>query len=416
MRRDLDKIWDELLLKAHGDRIDLVEKPVEQEKPAVKLFDWLKGSENIEPEMLKIAFIYPKTRESSSWVYAHELGRMYLEQKYGGKLQTVVFNNASTDSQVAQDISLAVASGCNVIFTTSPQMAAQSVKAAVENPQIRVFNCSVNVSYSSICTYYARTYEAKFLMGALAAAMCEGDELGYIADYPIYGRVSNINAFALGARMINPRARVHLTWSGLENDRSREELEQAGITWISGDDTITPKRASREFGLYHCLPDGTVENLATPICDWGKCYVQLVEMICRGMADAERQKGKKAVNYWWGMSADVIDVICSDSLPRYTKRLIRFLKSSICGGRFQIFEGEFETQNGDIVGEEGRSLTPEEIVKMDWLAANIVGTIPPVEAFKPEARPMILLQGVRTAANDENGEDEKGENSGTGGS
>ena len=182
MRRDLDKIWDELLLKAHGDRIDLVEKPVEQEKPAVKLFDWLKGSENIEPEMLKIAFIYPKTRESSSWVYAHELGRMYLEQKYGGKLQTVVFNNASTDSQVAQDISLAVASGCNVIFTTSPQMAAQSVKAAVENPQIRVFNCSVNVSYSSICTYYARTYEAKFLMGALAAAMCEGDELGYIAD------------------------------------------------------------------------------------------------------------------------------------------------------------------------------------------------------------------------------------------
>lgn len=29
MRRDLDKIWDELLLKAHGDRIDLVEKPVE---------------------------------------------------------------------------------------------------------------------------------------------------------------------------------------------------------------------------------------------------------------------------------------------------------------------------------------------------------------------------------------------------
>ena len=253
-------------------------------------------------------------------------------------------------------------------------------------------------------------------MGALAAAMCEGDELGYIADYPIYGRVSNINAFALGARMINPRARVHLTWSGLENDRSREELEQAGITWISGDDTITPKRASREFGLYHCLPDGTVENLATPICDWGKCYVQLVEMICRGMADAERQKGKKAVNYGWGMSADGIDVICSDSLPRYTKLLIRFLKSSICGGRFQIFEGEFETQNGDIVGEEGRSLTPEEIVKMDWLAANIVGTIPPVEAFKPEARPMILLQGVRTAANDENGEDEKGENSGTGGS
>ena len=46
---------------------------------------------------------------------------------------------------------------------------------------------------------------------------------------------------------------MRLTWSGLENDRSREELEEAGITWISGDDTITPKRASREFEM--CIRD-----------------------------------------------------------------------------------------------------------------------------------------------------------------
>ena len=412
MRKDLDKIWDELLLKARGAKIELVEQPQEQEKSAGKLFDWLKSVDTIEPEMLKIAFIYPKTKESSGWVYAHELGRLYLEQQYGRKLQTVVFNNASTDTQVAQDISLAVASGCNVIFTISPQMAAQSVKAAVENPQIRVFNCSVNMSYSSIYNYYARTYEAKFLMGALAAAMCGEDEVGYISDYPIYGRVANINAFALGASMINPRIRVRLAWSGLENERSREELEEAGVTWISGDDMITPKKASREFGLYHCLPDGSVENLATPICDWGKCYRQLVDMICRGMPHASDQKGKMAVNYWWGMSADVIDVICSDSLPRYTKRLIRFLKSSIRSGSFQIFEGEFETQDGRIIGEEGHSLSPEDIVRMDWLAANIVGSIPPVEAFKPEARPMILLQGVKTE--EKIGEVNEGENNGSG--
>ena len=106
--------------------------------------------------MLKIAFIYPKTKESSGWVYAHELGRMYLEQMRSCRqwylimpLQTVRWRR----------ISLAVASGCNVIFTTSPQMAAQSVKAAVENPQIMCY--SVDMSYSSICTYYARTCEAK---------------------------------------------------------------------------------------------------------------------------------------------------------------------------------------------------------------------------------------------------------------
>lgn len=39
----------------------------------------------------------------------------------------------------------------------------------------------------------------------------------------------------------------------------------------------------------------------------------------------EARKGQKAVN-WWGMSADVIDVICSGNLPHGTMRLIEFLK------------------------------------------------------------------------------------------
>lgn len=395
MRSDLNKIWDELLLKAHGSKIALVEQPEEKGGGAGGLFDWLKPDADIKPEMLKIAFIYPKDKESSSWVYGHELGRMYLEQCFGGRLRTVAFEHAGTEEEVASAINLAVAARCNVIFTISPEMAAQSVKTAVEHPEIWVFNCSVNMSYSSICTYYARTYESKFLMGALAAAMSESDSLGYLADYPIYGRVANINAFAMGARMINPRAKVYLKWSGTADAYSREELEALGVSYIVGEDMITPQKASREFGLYHRLEDGIVENLATSICDWGKFYERLVDLICRGALDLKAMRGKKAVNYWWGMSADVIDVICSANLPSYTQRLIRFLKGSICSGTFQPFEGPIDAQEGLVVGEQGRCLTPEEIVRMDWLAGNVVGEIPPIERFKKEAQPMIRLQGVR---------------------
>ena len=92
------------------------------------------------------------------------------------------------------------------------------------------------------------------------------------------------------------------------------------------------------------------------------------------------------------MSADVLDVVCTENLPQYTKRLIRFLKSSIRSGSFQPFEGPISAQNGIIVGEEGRSLTPEEIVRMDWLAENIVGEIPPVEYFQDEIQPQIRLK------------------------
>lgn len=395
IRRDLNKIWDELLLKSRGGEIALVQQPEEKGGSQGGLFNWLMPSDDLKPEMLKIAFIYPKDKESSSWVYAHELGRLYLEQCFDGKLRTVAFEHAGTGEEVASAINLAVAARCNVIFTISPEMAVQSVKTAVEHPEIRVFNCSVNMSYSSIHTYYARTYESKFLMGALAAAVSESDSLGYIADYPIYGRIANINAFAMGARMINPRSKVYLKWSGLADEHNREELEAEGISYIVGEDMITPQRASREYGLYHRLPDGTVDNLATSICDWGKFYKQIVELICRGALDGKEMKGKKAINYWWGMSADVIDVICSAGLPHYTQRLIRFLKASICSGAFRPFEGKIEAQGGvEIIGED-HSLTPEEIVRMDWLAGNVIGSIPPLEQFKKDAQAMIRLQGVR---------------------
>lgn len=395
MRTDLNKIWDELLLESRGGKIELVEQPDKPESSVPTLMNWLMPNTGIEPEQLKIAFIYAKDKDHSSWAYAHELGRLYLEEHYRGRLHTTAFEHAGNEAALARAINLAILSQCNVIFTTSPEMAVQSVQTAVEHPEIRVFNCSVNMSFSSICTYFSRIYESKFLMGALAAAMSESNKLGYIADYPVYGRVANINAFAMGARMINPRAQVHLKWAGLKDAHCREELAAEGIAYVSGDDMITPERASREFGLYHKLEDGSVENLATPVCDWGKFYVRMIELICRGTQDPKGLKGRKAINYWWGMSADVIDVIYSPTLPTYTQRLIRFLKKSICRGAFHPFEGRIDAQGGVVIGADDRILTPEEIVRMDWLAGNVIGEIPDAERFAEDAQAMIRLQGVK---------------------
>lgn len=394
MKRGLDRIWAELLLKSHGSKIALVEQPEEVEDTSSKLFNWLKPG-IIEPEMLKIAFIYTKNRENSSWAYGHELGRMYLEQCFDHKIKTLAFENASTEDEIENALSLAVAAGSNVIFTTAPIMAAHSVKIAVQHPEVRVFNCSVNESYSSICTYYARMYESKFLLGALAAAISESDKLGYIADYPIYGMVANINAFAMGAKMINPRAKVYLKWSGLKEHTCRKELEEMGISFISGDDMITPNRASREYGVYHKKPDGTVENLATSLCDWGRFYERIVRMICYGAIDWKSQKGQKAINYWWGMSSDIIDVVYSKEIPIGTKRLIHFLKSSIKKGAFYTFAGPIYAQHDRVIAEDSRELTPQEIINMDWLVENVIGEIPDISAFKDEMQPVIRMQNKK---------------------
>lgn len=394
--KDLAKIRDELLLASHGNKIALVEQPEEVEEPdngAKKLFNWLLPSSAVDPEMLKIAFIHAKTAETSSWTYGHELGRMYLEQAFDGKLQTVAFFGADTEAETANAIDLAIAARCNMIFTTASQMINLSVKAAIEHPEVKIFNCSINMSYSSVCTYYARMYESKFLMGALAAAMCQNNKLGYIADYPIYGTIANINAFALGARMINPYVDVYLEWARVKDRKPQEELEREGITFVSGEDMITPKTASREYGLYHKEADGSLTNLATPIWHWGKFYERIVNITLRGASEVKEMKGKEAINYWWGMSADVIDVICSQNLPHGTHRLLAFLKNSIRSGTFQPFVGTIYAQDGSVICGEWESLPPEKIITMSWLAENVVGRLPEYDELTEEAQSLVKLQG-----------------------
>ena len=107
-------------------------------------------------------------------------------------------------------------------------------------------------------------------MGAIAAAVSREDKLGYIADQPTYGILADINAFAMGARMINPYVKVYLEWRRINHEKTAaERLREQGIRYISGKDMIIPRHPSREYGLYVQEDNGEVFNLASPIWNWG---------------------------------------------------------------------------------------------------------------------------------------------------
>ena len=100
------------------------------------------------------------------------------------------------------------------------------------------------------------------------------------------------------------------------------------------------------------------------------------------------------------MSSDVADVICSHNLPLGTKRLIELLKQTICSGEFNPFSGTLYSQTGLVPGSnEAHNLSPEEIVKMDWLAENIIGTIPDISELTEQAIPTLSQQGLQNKDN-----------------
>lgn len=383
----VENSWQEFVILQQSGNIELEMDPkAESKKPMPLLNLLLNGKQH-----LKIAFIYEKTISASSWTYAHELGRLHLEEAFSDEVETIFYENVNVDN-IDEYIELAINEKCNIIFTTSPAFVQASVKAAIGNPQVKILNCSLKTAHSYIRTYYSRMHEAKFLIGAIAGAMAENDRISYIADYPLFGTISHINAFALGAKMVNPRAKVYLEWSSLKDNDIWERINQVNPSCISCKDMMIPDDVNRLYGLYHVEDDGRQRHLAMPICNWGKIYEKLIRTIMDGSWKDE-DNSTKAINYWWGMSSGMVDVICSKNLPIGIKRLIELLKNTISSGQFQLFSGILYSQDG-IVHDHEDALNAEEIMEMDWLAENVIGRIPDLSELNETAKPAITQQGL----------------------
>lgn len=393
MAKNVAKTWDEFELLSEDSAVDLRMDP-SSTGPKKNILNYLLPIPGPSVKRLKIGFIYENTPEDSQWCYAHELGRQYIDDTFGKQIETMSISNVRPNIDDEKAISDMVHNGADIVFVTSPAMIMASVKMAIAHPQVKILNCSLNASHKYIRTYYARMYEAKFLTGVLAGALADENKIGYVAQYPVYGTISNINSFALGAKLVNPRAKIYLEWSSRKNSDPMAEFKKENIKYISDQDMITPRCSLRRFGLY-VEDENNTQNLAMPVWHWGVFYEKLIQSIMSGSWKYdENSDTAKALNYWWGMSSKAVDIICSTKLPAETLRLIETLKLLICEGKFEPFTGKLYDQNGKLRNDEGNELTPEDIVTMDWLLDNVVGSIPKVDELDDSAKAIVMTQGI----------------------
>ena len=396
IKKSAARVWEEITLQQEKPSIDVKLMP-EHEKAAGLLS---KVIPKPEPKTVRVAFIHDKTPELSGWTYGHELGRRHLEQVFHGELETNAYFNALRDDPL-QVIEQAIADGSTVIFTTSPQLLPASLRAAVEHPETAILNCSLNKSHRYIRTYHARMYEAKFIIGAIAGALAGSNHVGYICDYPIFGQVAWIHAFALGVQMTHPIAKVCLEWSSVGGvTAATKRLTDQGIRLISSQDQAKlEEEGHSNFGLSLVNETGQV-NLARPVWQWGVYYEALIRRIRDKSFQAEYAESSKALNYYWGMSAGVVELYCSDKLPDSTRRLADWLQRGIRIDLFHPFQGPLYAQDGKKVLGEGESLSAEQIIGMDWLNENIMGAIPVYEELTETGKATVDMVGIEPSTKD----------------
>ena len=257
------------------------------------------------------------------------------------------------------------------------------------HPDVKILNCSLNTTYPSVRTYYPRLYEATFIKGAIAATLTTDNRIGFVADYPTFGNIAGINAFAQGARMVNANATIYLTWDTLREGGGLEELHEMGILYIDRRGRLAAHSGRNLDGAH---------NLALAQIRWGKFYLSIVRRVLEGSWKQEL-RGNSAINYWWGMNQGVVDVLCSRSLPIGTRRLVSVLRTALQAGRLDPFYGMLMDQQGQDSYEDSAPPPADQILSMNWLSPYVQGRIPAFEELTASAQELVKLQGVERRSN-----------------
>ncbi len=408
IEQNLKKMWQEFQHIGTTDHVEVVYSAAENEKRS--LFSGLTGSSTMKEA--KIAFVNAKSAEESAWTYGHEIGRLHIENAFGGAVKTASINHVPEDERAYEFIKNA-AKDYDIVFTTSPALIHATLKASMDFKDVKFLNCSENLSFKHLRTYFGRIYEANFLVGMVAGAMSKTNQLGYVVTYPIPEVISSINAYTLGARFVNPFAQVYVKWVEVTKEQDEpcqdnrcyeidQQLMDMGVDIISHQESTDLSTQLSQSGIYFATElveeAGKRTCLANPIWNWGVFYEKIIRNIMSG--NYNRINGvwsgdDRAISYWWGMDAGVVDILYSASkLPDPLIKSVEFMKKMIISGCAHPFEGPLYDQKDHLRVEEGNQLPNESILAMDWFVKGVIGSIPSINA-KEENHPLLELFSVR---------------------
>lgn len=388
LKESLSGLWEDVQVTAGEEAVQVRTAPEEEQKSLItKLI-------SPAPKRLNVGILYQQDEEISTWTQGHVQGAAHLAAAFPEQVKVREYRHADTPEQTLALLDQAAADGADLIFTTTPLLLGATLKAAVKYPKIRFLNCSAGTSLSSVRSYYCRIYEGKFITGMIAGAMAKNDLIGYVASYPILGVPASVNAFTLGARMTNPRARVLLEWSCLEGN-AVEKLIARGAEVISNRDVPVPNAhymGLGEYGTWLIDAARRLCPLASPCWMWGKLYENLVRTVLSGSYD--QKKAPEAINYWWGMDSGVIDVAMTELVPEGIRTLAEAMMDRIRTGALLPFMRELVTQDGEIKNDGSRDLSSRELLTMDYLLDGVEGRIPAYEELLPMSRALVRELGL----------------------
>lgn len=333
----------------------------------------------IPKDEIKVGVIHlSDPAEGSGYTYTHDLGIQGMQQNLNLSDDQIVrkINISDTDADATRAaIQECIDEGCNIIFTTSWGYMETTAEMAEEYPDIYFSHGTGYMSNGkNFNNYFGRIYQARYLSGIVAGMNTKSDKIGYVAamDSTNSEVTGGIDAFAMGIYSVNQNAKVYVkvtnSWFDPDGEKAAAEtLLNMGCDVIAQHcDTEYPQTLAQEKGVYSIGYNSDMSKNAPEAClcsviwNWSAYYTSAVQSVIDGTWDGS--------NYYGGMNENLVGLtsladFCADG----TAEKVEEAKAAIFSGENGVFDGVIETNTGETVGKEGKTLDDATITGgIDW--------------------------------------------------
>jgi basic membrane protein A len=328
----------------------------------------------------KVGYIYAGPRTDSGWYASHDAGRQYVEAHMPG-VKAIVAENIPETSDAERVMERMARSGVKVIFAASYGYFEKAERVARRFPDVAFMHSGDGQVAYHVGNYFGSTEEAMYVAGIAAGLKTATNKLGYVDAHPIPLQLRGINAFAMGARAVNPKATVQVIFLDTWKDPTKEaeaanSLIDQGVDVLAQemDSNLTTEQVAEKRGISF-IGQYTDASAIAPkgwlvgnYFNWGPLMVSIIKEVQAGTWKERPILATLA-------GGELKMTAYGPGVPESAKPLLDKTVAEFTTGGRKLWTGPILGQDGAVVVPAGTVLDPDKVTNMDFFVQGVVGTL-----------------------------------------
>jgi simple sugar transport system substrate-binding protein len=333
-------------------------------------------------DSLGIALITPSPLADVGWSHTLSLGLDGVKAALGDAVKITLLENIPEGPDADRIMQKVVADGNRFILAGSFGYMNGALQTARRFPDVSIIHASGYKTAPNLSNFAARYFQGTYLMGMAAASLTKSKKLGSVSAFAIPELITSVNAFALGARSIDPEIEVSVVWVNSWFDPAKEQsaakaLISQGVDVIFSNAQDTPSVISlcEEQGVYSFNLNSSMKSYAPEKylgvvgTDWSPYFLAEVKAHIAGNFEG--------ASHWLGMADDVVFVAdWNPDIPADVMTKITEMQAKIAGGEFNPFSGPLMKADGSVLVGEGEAMSEEQVLGMDFHVQGVTTPLP----------------------------------------